>query len=428
MTTLQDLVESGHLFFNDGYRTKRSELGTPGFPILRVAGVGDGRLEMSVTDYVHESLRPRIGVKIAEPGDIVLTTKGTVGRVARVGVVHAGHVYSPQVCFFRIRDQKVIDPDYLYYWLRGPTFLQQIEALKAQTDMADYVNLRDLRGVRVELPNIHLQRAIGRALNLLDQKMELNQRTNDTMEGIARAIHKAWFVDFGPIRAMLAGRKPPGLKQDVVSLFPERLVMSEIGEIPSGWRLGELKDEFSYQMGQSPPGSTYNEEGFGLPLYQGKGEFGFRYPLRRLFCTAPTRLASPGDTLVSVRAPVGAMNMAREKCCIGRGLAAVRHRSGSRSYTYYAMHAMADALSTFDAEGTVFGSINKQAFGSLTCLSPPEAVVERFDSLVSPLDDHIELLEDQMETLAALRDALLPRLVSGELRLKDAEQLVEVAI
>jgi type I restriction enzyme S subunit len=177
-------------------------------------------------------------------------------------------------------------------------------------------------------------------------------------------------------------------------------------------------------MGQSPPGHTYNEAGDGLPFYQGRADFGFRFPRRRVYCTAPTRHASAGDTLISVRAPVGDINMASEDCAIGRGVAAARHKTGSRSYTFYFMRSLEEVFGRFEAEGTVFGSIGKKDFHAIRCAIPPRAVVSAFERLCSVLDNRIETNERESHTLAALRDTLLPKLISGEQRVKDAERIV----
>ena len=163
----------------------------------------------------------------------------------------------------------------------------------------------------------------------------------------------------------------------------------------------------------------------GLPFYQGRADFKFRFPQRRVYCTAPTRFARAGDTLVSVRAPVGDINMASEDCAIGRGVAAVRHKSGSRSYTYYFMRGLTDIFDRFEAEGTVFGSINKNGFHTIPCVAVPSAVVHAFEQICAPIDSRLEFTENESRTLAALRDALLPKLISGELRVKDAERFLE---
>ena len=243
---------------------------------------------------------------------------------------------------------------------------------------------------------------------------------------MARTLFKSWFVDFGPVRAKAEGRDPD-LPRALAELFPDSFEQSELGEVPKGWRVGTVDDTFDVTMGQSPPGETYNENGEGLPFFQGRADFTSRFPKRRVYCTAPTRLANPGDTLVSVRAPVGDINMAAERCAIGRGVAAVRHKAGSRSFTFYTMRSLEDAFATFEADGTVFGSITKKDFHRLPCVIPALAVASAFEQVVGPLDDKIETCELGSCTLAALRDALLPKLVSGELRVGDAERFVEKA-
>ena len=208
-------------------------------------------------------------------------------------------------------------------------------------------------------------------------------------------------------------------------LFPDRLVDSPLGPIPEGWCVGTLGEHFKLTMGQSPPGSTYNEEGRGLPFYQGRTDFGFRFPTRRVYCTEPTRFAEPADTLVSVRAPVGDVNMAWERCAVGRGVAAVRHKSGAKSFTFYAVRALREHFERFEADGTVFGAIGRADFERLPFVSPSAALIAAFEESAGPLDTKVELSARESDTLAALRDALLPKLVSGELRIRDVERIIE---
>jgi type I restriction enzyme S subunit len=293
-----------------------------------------------------------------------------------------------------------------------------------------YISDRALKELVLLLPPLPEQRAIAHILGTLDDKIELNRRMSETLEAMARALFKAWFVDFEPVRAKMEGRwqrgqSLPGLPAHLYDLFPDRLVDSELGEIPEGWRVDQIGNHFRVTMGQSPPGNTYNEKGDGLPFYQGRVDFGFRFPTRRVFCTAPTRLAEAGDTLVTVRAPVGDSNMALERCCIGRGVAAVRHASGAVSYTYYFVRSLKSVFESFEAEGTVFGAITKDAFLSIKCVVPPTELVQRFEQLCCPIDEKIERAEHESRTLAALRDALLPKLIRGEIRVKDVEQFLK---
>ncbi len=305
----------------------------------------------------------------------------------------------------------------------------------------------DVKRLSILLPPLPEQRAIARILGTLDDKIELNRRMNETLEAMAQALFKSWFVDFDPVvvNALKAGNPVPekfaeraahyrenpgalGLSEETLRLFPDRFVDSELGPIPAGWRASKVGDEFDITMGQSPPGSTYNEIGHGLPFFQGRRDFGFRYPTNRVYCTAPKRVVNAGDTLVSVRAPVGDINMAYETCAIGRGVAAVRHKSGSRSYTYYAMRALGELFRRYEAGGTVFGAINKKQFHDLPNIAPKHNLVSLFEDEMYPFDAKIRSFEEQSRTLAALRDTLLPKLISGEVRVPDAEKILEEAL
>ena len=204
-------------------------------------------------------------------------------------------------------------------------------------------------------------------------------------------------------------------------LFPDSFEESELGLVPSGWGTSTVGDSFVLTMGQSPPGDTYSDSDNGLPFYQGRTDFGFRFPTKRMYCSAPTRIAEVGDTLVSVRAPVGDVNMAIEKCCVGRGVASVRHPKDYRSFTFYAMRGLGQHFENFDSEGTIFGSINKKDFQALPVIEPTLPALAAYDAVSSPIDAKIVVNEEQMRALASLRDTLLPRLISGQLRLPDIE-------
>ena len=300
-----------------------------------------------------------------------------------------------------------------------------LAGLLAQATGSTFPNVSADQLANLEWPSLpeDEQRAIAYILGKLDDKIELNRRMSETLEEMARALFKSWFVDFDPVRAKAEGRDSD-LPQPLADLFPDSFGNSELGEIPRGWEVGCVDDEFDLTMGQSPPGKTYNEVGDGLPFYQGRADFGFRFPKCRVYCTAPTRYASAGDTLISVRAPVGDINMASEDCAIGRGVAAARHKSGSKSYTYQFMRGLDEVFGRFEAEGTVFGSIGKKDFHAIPSAIPPRVVVSAFERLCSAIDSRIETEERESRALAALRDILLPKLISGELRIKDAEKFM----
>lgn len=188
-----------------------------------------------------------------------------------------------------------------------------------------------------------------------------------------------------------------------------------IRNISSKWTEGVLSDVADIIMGQSPKGDTYNEDGVGTVFFQGRGEFGFRFPKRRLFTTYPKRMAQSNDVLMSVRAPVGDLNVAFEPCCIGRGLGAIRSKDNHQSFVLYTVFSLREKLDMFNGEGTVFGSINRDALNSMPIIIPPMDEIDRFEDIVAPIDAAIRNNYDEICRLETIRDSLLPRLMSGEL-------------
>lgn len=174
-----------------------------------------------------------------------------------------------------------------------------------------------------------------------------------------------------------------------------------------------LSDIANITMGQSPAGTSYNEEGVGTVFYQGRGEFGWRYPTRRLFTTEPKRMAKSGDVLMSVRAPVGDLNLAYEDCCIGRGLVAIS--CDYPSYCLYLMRSLGKKLDAYNGEGTVFGSISGKALKGIGIGLPGNDDIAAFEAMVAPIDAQIRCNETESRILSQLRDALLPKLMSGEI-------------
>ncbi len=335
-----------------------------------------------------------------------------IGRSgASFGQVHfSKEDFWPHNTGLYVTDFKGNDPLFAFYFLKALDF-DRFNSGSAQPSL----NRNFIYPIPMRVPKPAEQKSIASVLGALDDKIELNRRMNATLEAMARALFQSWFVDFDPVRAKLDGRKPLGMDDATAALFPKHLEDSLLGHIPKGWKAGSVVEGFNLTMGQSPPGDTYNDDGNGLPFYQGRTDFGFRFPTRRIYCSSPTRYAKPGDTLVSVRAPVGDINMANEECCIGRGVAAVRHKSGATSFTYHSMASLYPDFARFEAEGTVFGSINKDSFEKLRFVIPPTEIIAAYERQAGPLDEQIRTLEIQARTLATLRDTLLPKLLSGEL-------------
>ena len=187
------------------------------------------------------------------------------------------------------------------------------------------------------------------------------------------------------------------------------------------WEIGKLSDIAEITMGQSPKGDTYNENGIGTVFYQGRAEFGSRFPTRRLFTTEPKRMANEYDVLLSVRAPVGDLNIATEPCCIGRGLGAIHSIDNHQSFVLYTMLAVRKQLDIFNGEGTVFGSINKEALNAISVIIPDKPTLDRFETIVAPIDSAIRTNYEEICRLQNIRDTLLPKLMNGEIGVSEVE-------
>ena len=198
--------------------------------------------------------------------------------------------------------------------------------------------------------------------------------------------------------------------------YADALYQQRFGTLEDNAVLADVAD---ITMGQSPVGTSYNEDGIGVVFYQGRAEFGWRYPKQRLHTTEPKRMAKAGDVLMSVRAPVGDLNLAYEDCCIGRGLAAIHCEHPS--FALYLMRSLHKKLDAYNGEGTVFGSINGKALKELPIALPENAAMMAFEKEVMPIDAQIRSNEAETRSLAILRDTLLPKLMSGEIGVSEVD-------
>lgn len=420
--SLRELSESRVLIFNDGYRTKQAELGTPGFPILRVAQVRDGFIESDDSfDFVRVEFRRKIGPKLAKAGDIVVSTKGTVGRRARLEIDQP-YVYSPQVCFFRVLDPGVLDPDYLYYWLGSRPFLGQIDGLKAQTDMAEYVNLRDLARIQLDVPPIRVQRRIASVLRALDDKIELNRRMNQTLEATARTIFKSWFVDFDPVRAKMDGRQPSDMDAETAAMFPDSLQGSELGAIPDGWRVVAIAE-----IARLNALTLRNEDEVDPIQYveissvaRGDVLTVEAYP-RGHEPSRARRRVQHGDTVLStVRPERRAFFLCLHppaNLIVSTGFVTATPIDVPWSF----VHAALTQENVFDhlghmAEGGAYPAIRPEVLGGWKLALPSDPrLLAAYDRMARPLFERATLNRREVNTLATLRDSLLPKLMSGEI-------------
>lgn len=307
---------------------------------------------------------------VKAPG-VITGRYGTIGEV-----FYAAKDFWPLNTTLFVEDFHGNDAKFIYY------FLKTLEWSKFTSASAvPGINRNTVHKEIVSLPDVETQRRIASTLSMFDEKIKINTEINDN------------------------------LQQQAMSLYAEMFLNSSDSNVTSG----TLSDIAVITMGQSPSGSSYNEDGVGEVFYQGRAEFGFRFPKRRLFTTEPKRMAEAGDVLLSVRAPVGDLNIAYERCCIGRGLGAIHSKTGHSSFVLYTMFALRSQLDVFNGEGTVFGSINRDALNAIPIDIPPVTEIDQFEVIAHPIDELIRANYEENCRLEAIRDSLLPKLMSGEI-------------
>lgn len=415
---VRDLIDRKALEIGDGYRAKNAELSPTGLPFARAGNIGNG-FRFSDVDYLPEDVASGLGRKVSRPGDVVFTSKGTVGRCAFVKPDTPRFVYSPQLCYWRSLDKNLIDPRFLYYWMASHEFRAQVYSVSGQTDMAEYVSLRDQRRMHVTAPSIIEQRAIAHVLGALDDKIEVNGRMNRTLEAMARALFTSWFVDFEPVRAKQDGRDT-GLPGEVAALFPNYLVDSAPSRIPATWRFVTLADvAISPQVAVDPTLLPDDTHYIGLE----------HVPRRSIALNDWADVGSvssrksafkKGDILF------GKLNPHLHKV----GLAPV---NGVSSTDILVIRAKSSELSAFiliaissplfvaytsrTAKGTTMPRTGWKTMQDHRLCVPSDRVARAFNDAVSPMLDRIVKNVHESRTLAAVRDHLLPKLVSGQRRM-----------
>ena len=317
--------------------------------------------------------------KMANAGDVIMSVRAPVGDL---NITPSDVCLGRGVCSLRMKNG---NQEFLYYMMKY--YVPKLVNMESGTVFGS-VNKNDINELEVDIPTDENQQLkISKILSIIDEKIKINNDINNNLEQQAQAIYQRMFIH----------------------------------NASSDWEEGTLSDIADITMGQSPSGSSYNEDGNGTIFFQGRAEFGFRFPTVRLYTTEPKRMACTNDTLMSVRAPVGDLNVAHTDCCIGRGLAAIHSKNNHQSFVLYTMFSLKKQLDVFNGEGTVFGSINRISLNDMPLIIPSSDKLDKFEALVAPMDAAIRNNYDEICRLEQLHDSLLPKLMSGELDVSDID-------
>ncbi|MDM3068432.1 restriction endonuclease subunit S [Citrobacter sp. Cf224] len=374
-----------------------------GLIVVRNFNIKNGSLDLSNPSYTDkDSFDERIKRAKPESGDIIITREAPMGQVCMIpeGVECC---LGQRMVLIKV-DTKKITSEYLLFALQSEFVQKQIKKSDKTGSIVSNLCIPDLKAL--EIPVLDNPVALASILKSVIDKIDLNNRINAELESMAKTLYDYWFVQFDFPDANGKPYKTSGGKM-VYNATLKR-------DIPAGWEVKTLSQIANITMGQSPAGESYNEDGIGTLFYQGSTDFGWLFPAPRQYTTSPARMAKKGDILLSVRAPVGDMNIANADCCIGRGLAALNSKTGSDGFLFYVMKYFKQVFERRNSEGTTFGSITKDDLHSLSVVYPQSALLKKYDNIVSDYNKMIFVRSLENRDLAKLRDWILPLLMNGQ--------------
>jgi len=363
----------------------------------------------------------------AEPrhGDLLYSREGTYFGIAAEMPAGVRACVGQRMVLIR-PSPSAVSFRFLRYWLNSPVMALHAGGHR-DGSVAERLNLPTIRALPVAVPPPPEQRAIAHILGTLDDKIELNRRMNETLEAMARVLFKSWFVDFDPVRAKAEGRDP-GLPKPLADLFPSRLVDSELGEIPEGWEVGSVYDIADVVYGAPFASSQFNTEGLGKPLIR----------IRDLANETPGvwtpevhpkgYKVHPGDIVVGMDGEFRAYLWGGAEAWLNQRVCVFLPKRGASAA--FVQNSIIEPLAHVEATETATTVIHlgKGDIDRFSVVVPTASVLMAFNDLCQPGYIRIVVSKREGRTLSALRDTLLPKLISGELRVKDAERFaVEAA-
>jgi|SRR5579885_679265 len=416
-----------------GSQLHASDYVPDGIPSIMPQNIGDNRVIADGIARITKEDAERLGRYRVRPGDIVYSRRGDVERRALIGQTENGWLCGTGCLRIRFGDGH-LSPTYASYYL-GDLRVREWIVRHAHGATMPNLNTGILSDLPFVIPPIREQEAIGSVLGTLDQRIHLNQRMNETLEAIAQALYKSWFVDFDPVHAKSEGREP-GLSKTIADLFPDAFDSGEFGGIPRGWQVRPIGDLATVTGGGTPSTKegSYWEGGthcWATP----KDLSSLKTPVllkteRRVTDAGLAQIASgllpAGTVLMSSRAPIGYLAVAEVPVAINQGFIAMKAAPGVSNLFLLRWAEWAHDLIVSRANGSTFLEISKSNFRPIPVTTPPDRLMESFDAMVRPLHLRMVANEQSSKTLVDLRDALLPKLISGEIRITEVDRILGV--
>ncbi|ELV8729014.1 restriction endonuclease subunit S [Vibrio fluvialis] len=411
--TLGDLIsrDEAHLQTGPfGTALKASEYSEDGVPLISVREIREGFLQIvKDTPRVCEATTQRLPKFLLQQGDIVFGRKGAVDRNAVISFEQEGWFLGSDG--IRLRLSNKYDSLFFSYLMRSSATRAWLLQNSEGTTMLS-LNQKTLARVPVRYPTVEIQKRISTQLRTLDDKITLNIKINQTLEEMAQAIFKSWFVDFDPVKAKMNGEQPKGMDAATASLFPEKLVESELGLIPEGWEPKQLKDILELAYGKALK-KTDRVEG-DVPVYGSGGLTGYHNQ---------SLVEGPG-IIVGRKGTVGSVYWEPKAFYPIDTVFYVKPKTGySLKYCHLVLQNL--GLKDMNTDAAVPG-LNRNNAYRLDVITPNEPVLKKFEEMMQSFQSKVDANNAQNASLESLRDTLLPKLLSGEIELEQAQELAEV--
>ena len=415
-----------------GFAFKSGDMGAVGLPVIKIKNIVPPTVDTEDCERVPEEVIagiPNVERFELKEGDILIAMTGaTVGKVGRLPRVRERYFLNQRVGKVYLNDPAEADYRFLYYVLSQGDYVRQMFGLADGSAQAN-ISGSQIESIEIPLPSLPQQQAISTVLGTLDDKIELNQRMSETFEAMARALFKSWFVDFDPVRAKMEGQDP-GLPKEIADLFPSRLVESELGEIPEGWKVRSL-DEIGHFL-----------NGLALQKYPPVDELGLPVikiaQLRAGNATGADRasadldanyIVKDGDILFSWSGSLECVLWVGGEGALNQHLFKVTSATYPRWLCYLGIHThLAGFRRIAASKATTMGHIRRHHLSEAKLAMPPDPLLQAMSDQLNPIVEVLWKRGVESRTLATLRDALLPKLISGEIRVQTAMRHVEEAI
>ena len=362
-----------------------------GYKLVTAKHISNGQIDLSDAYLISESDYLKINERSkVERWDVLMSMIGN--GLGKSAVVKDNPQYAiKNLALFKIGDETRAKG--LHYYLssnKGQGFIYN----SLQGSGQPFISLSLLRKFPIPVPDDEkIMRKVVATLSRYDSLIENYQKQIKLLEEAAQRLYKEWFVDLH---------------------FPGHENTKIVDGVPEGWEKKRLSDIANIIMGQSPKSEFYNTEGDGIPFHQGVGSYGYRFVVDNVYSTSFTRIAEPNSILFSVRAPVGRLNITKNKIVIGRGLASINHKMGYQSYLYYLLKEKF-FKDNIIGNGAIFASISKDELYNLVFFIPSDEIVKRYDAIANKIDKNIQYVDSQIRLLTEARDRLLPKLMGGEI-------------